>query len=116
LVEDAGLLRQRRRLRQAGEALLLRHAQVGEVVADARRHDEVELVGLRLDRPLGAAQVRHQRAVDDAGRAADLAQHDLGVAQLRDRLRRDERRHLDLDEAGVGQAHITSAIFSSAGT
>ncbi len=67
------------------------------------RHHEVELVGARVDGALGAAHVGHQRAVDDAGHALDLAQHLLGVAQRGDRLRRDEGGDLDLGHAGARQ-------------
>ncbi len=86
LTGTAGLARQRDHLRQLREGLLARHAQVGEVVALAGRHDEVELVDVAVERALGAAQVGHQRGVDHAGAAHDAHHHFLAVAQRRNGL------------------------------
>jgi hypothetical protein len=94
-----GLVRGGRQLRDVAErAQRLRacHAQVRKIVAFGRRHHEVQFVRAGFERAFGAAHVRYERAVDDAGAARNLAQHDLGVTQRRDRLRRYKRRDLDL--------------------
>ncbi len=75
---------------QLAERLLLRHAQVGQVVGCAHRHDKVELVGGARQRALAPAHVRHQRGVDHAGRAPDTVHDHLGVLERRDGLGRRE--------------------------
>jgi hypothetical protein len=99
----ARLPRERRHLGQRAERLLAQHAQVGQVVALAGRHDQVHLVGARVDGALRAAHVGHQRGVGHAGHALDLAQHHLGVAQRGNGLRRHEGRDLDLRHARARQ-------------
>ena len=86
----------RAHVRQCRERLRACHAQVGQVVCFARRHHKVELVGVGIDCAFGAAHVRHERAVDHARLAVDLAQHDLAVAQCGNRLGRHEGGDLDL--------------------
>ena len=74
------------------------------VVGLARRHEE------RGDRQRGGAQplvarfVRHQRAVGRARRSRDDAAQLVGVGELRDPLRRHERRDLDAREAARRRA------------
>ena len=87
--------------RQRRERLRAGHAQIGQVVRLAGRHDQVELVSACIDGALGAAHVGHQAGVDDARRAADLAQHDFGVAQRWNGLGRDKGRDFDLGHAAV---------------
>jgi hypothetical protein len=95
---------------QAGKALVARHAQVGQVVRFRSRHDQVQLVGARLQCTLGATHVGHQHGGLDAGHAADAAHHLFGVAQHRYRLGGGEGRDLYLGVATgaelVDQGHL----------
>ena len=88
------LARRDQRLGDAAAHVLL-------VVGLARGDHELELVGLRRQRELGALRVRHERAVRHAGTAVD-AGHDLvGAGHRRDRFGRHERRGLDAPEPGA---------------
>ena len=67
------------------------------------RYDQHDLVDIGRECALGAARVRHQRDVGHLGIAADAGHHFRCVAQLWNRLRRDERRRLDLGHTGLRQ-------------
>ncbi len=88
----------------AGERLGHAAPHVGAVVRLRCRDHKHDLVELRGERALGAARVRHQRDVGHVGIAADSRHHFRGVAELRNRLRRDERRRLDLGHTGLRKA------------
>ena len=76
-LDDLGELRER---------LLRRHAQVGQAVGVAGRHDQVDLVHLARQRAFAALHVGHQHGVFDARHALDAAHHLFGIAQVGDGL------------------------------
>src|SRR5438477_7820570 len=81
------------------DGLGARHVDVRQVVALARGDDRVDRVHAGVHRADGALLVRHQRGVARAGPPADRRHDALGVAQLWDGLRVDERGHLDARQA-----------------
>ncbi len=98
---DASVKRKGVDLRQRGLGLGTGHAQVGQVVHFAGRHDQVHLVGPGIDGTFGTAHIRHQRAVDDARHTCDFAQDDLTVGECRNGLGRSERGDLDLGQTSA---------------
>ena len=85
------------------ERLLGRPVDVLAVVGVGRRHDDLDLVEPGRQRPLGAAQVRHQRRVADVGVALHRGPDLGGVGHRRDRLGVHERHGLDPPDAGPRQ-------------
>ena len=90
------------------------HPHVGAIVGLAGRHHQIDFVDTRRHRVDGTAQIRHQGGINHAVAARDAGEHLGGIAQIRDRFRRDERRHLDLGDTGSRQ-RIDQRDFVSCG-
>jgi hypothetical protein len=72
-----------------------RHPQVSLAERLGRDHHRVELADAGGERAVVAALVQRERRVDDAVVRGQSRRDGLGVGELRDALRMDERRHLD---------------------
>ena len=89
---------------QLSEGLLAGHTQIGQVVRLAHRHHQIELIDHGFQRSLGAANIGHQRRIDDIRVAANLLHHRFGIAQHRNGFGRCERGHLNALIASRAQA------------
>jgi hypothetical protein len=80
---------------EAGEGLVHRPVQVLSAVTLGRRAHEHDLPDARRASPLVAPLVRDQAAIDYSVRRGQPGEHVLGVGELRDSSRGDERGRLE---------------------
>ena len=85
------------------DRLVDRHVLVLAGVGRADRDQAEHLVDTRLCRPLGAAGVGDQRAIDRSRPALDALEHFFGVAQMRNDLRMRKAGDLDHGQAQIGE-------------
>ena len=99
-----------RRSCELHDALGLAHGLLGPALdvalaaALAGRDEDRDRVGPRLDGPPRADDVRHGRVVHDSRHAVDRRHHVRRVGQLRDSIRPDEGRRVDLRQSGRREA------------